>query len=72
MESNGAYKLLGIDGSEYESAIKAAPAADDKRELLNLVDLDRFDEVFMANLSPRKDPDNRQEWLDAWENFKNL
>ena len=45
---------------------------DDKRELLNLVDLDRFDEVFMANLSPRKDPDNRQEWLDAWENFKNL
>ena len=45
---------------------------DDKRELLNLVDLDRFDEVFMANLSPRKAPDNRQEWLDAWENFKNL
>lgn len=44
----------------------------DKRELLNLVDLDRFDEVFMANLSPRKAPDNRQEWLDAWENFKNL
>ncbi len=45
---------------------------DDKRELLNLADLDRFDELFMANLSPRKDPGNRQEWLDAWENFKNL
>ncbi len=50
----------------------AALLPDDKRELLNLVDLDRFDEVFMANLSPRKDPDNRQEWLNAWENFKNL
>ena len=50
----------------------AALLPDDKRELLNLVDLDRFDEVFMANLSPRKDPDNRSDWLDAWENFKNL
>ena len=50
----------------------AALLPDDKRELLNLVDLDRFDEVFMANLSPRKDPANRQDWLDAWENFKNL
>ena len=43
----------------------------DKRELLNLADIDKFDEVFMANLSPRKSPDNRQEWLDAWEAFKN-
>ena len=24
----------------------------------------------MANLSPRKSPDNRDEWLSAWENFK--
>ena len=45
---------------------------DDKRELLNLADLDQFDEVFMANLSPRKDPDNRDEWLAAWEDFKNV
>ena len=43
----------------------------DKRELLNLADIDKFDEVFMANLSPRKSPANRQEWLDAWEEFKN-
>jgi len=43
----------------------------DKRELLNLADLDRFTDVFMASLSPRKDPDNRQQWLDAWEEFKN-
>lgn len=44
----------------------------DKRELLNLADLDRFTDVFMASLSPRKDPDNRQQWLDAWEEFKNV
>ena len=44
---------------------------DDKRALLNLADLDRFDEVFMANLSPRKDPANRADWLNAWEAFKN-
>ena len=44
----------------------------DKRELLNLADLDRFSEVFMANLSPRKDPANRAEWLNAWEDFKNV
>ena len=44
---------------------------DDKRALLNLADIDKFDEVFMANLSPRKDPANRQDWLDAWEAFKN-
>ena len=44
---------------------------DDKRELLNLSDIDKFDEVFMANLSPRKDPANRSDWLNAWEAFKN-
>lgn len=43
---------------------------DDKRALLNLSDIDRFDEVFMANLSPRKDPANRTDWLNAWEAFK--
>ena len=43
----------------------------DKRELLNLADIDKFDEVFMANLSPRKSPDNRDEWLNSWESFKN-
>ena len=43
----------------------------DKRELLNLADIDNY-EVFMANLSPRKSPDNRDEWLSAWENFKNV
>ena len=43
---------------------------DDKRALLNLSDIDRFDEVFMANLSPRKDPANRADWLNAWEAFK--
>ena len=52
-----------------KKAAEMLPA--DKRELLNLADLDKFDSVFMANLSPRKDPDNRQAWLDAWENFKN-
>lgn len=52
--------------------IKAAEMlAPDKRELLNLADVDRFGEVFMANLSPRKDPPNRAEWLSAWEAFKN-
>jgi spermidine/putrescine transport system substrate-binding protein len=49
----------------------AASLPQDKRELLNLADLDRFDKVFMANLSPRKDPVNRAEWLGAWEAFKN-
>ena len=49
----------------------AAMLPADKRELLNLADLDRFDEVFMKNLSPRKDPDNRADWLAAWEAFKN-
>jgi spermidine/putrescine transport system substrate-binding protein len=43
----------------------------DKRELLNLADLDKFDKVFMANLSPRKMPDNDAEWLASWESFKN-
>ena len=52
-----------------KKAAEMLPA--DKRELLNLADLDKFDSVFMANLSPRKDPDNRQAWLDTWENFKN-
>ena len=52
-----------------KKAAEVLPA--DKRELLNLTDLDQFDEVFMANLSPRKDPDNRDEWLAAWEDFKN-
>ena len=49
----------------------AAMLPQDKRELLNLADLDKFSEVFMANLSPRKDPANRQDWLDAWGEFKN-
>ena len=31
----------------------------------------KFDEVFMANLSPRKSPDNKDEWLNSWESFKN-
>lgn len=44
---------------------------DNKRALLNLADIDKFDEVFMANLSPRKDPANRSDWLNAWEAFKN-
>lgn len=44
---------------------------DDKRALLNLADIDKFDEVFMTNLSPRKDPANRNDWLNAWEAFKN-
>ena len=43
----------------------------DKRELLNLADIEKFDEVFMANLSPRKSPDNKDEWLNSWESFKN-
>ena len=67
--------MLAIAKTYYSMVPNKRAAAllpDDKRELLNLVDLDRFDEVFMANLSPRKDPDNRQDWLDAWENFKNL
>jgi spermidine/putrescine transport system substrate-binding protein len=51
---------------------KAAEALPmDKRELLNLADLDRFDKTFMANLAPRKDPANRDAWLAAWEAFKN-
>ena len=49
----------------------AAMLPQDKRELLNLADLDKFTDVFMAGLSPRKDPANRQAWLDAWEDFKN-
>ena len=49
----------------------AAMLPQDKRELLNLADLDKFTDVFMANLSPRKDPANRGAWLDAWERFKN-
>lgn len=59
----------------YYSMVPNKKAAEmlpgDKRELLNLADIDRFDEVFMANLSPRKDPANREDWLGAWEAFKN-
>jgi len=59
----------------YYSMVPNRKAAEklpqDKRELLNLADLDKFTEVFMANLAPRRDPDNRQAWLDAWEEFKN-
>ena len=44
---------------------------DDKRELLNLSNIEKFDEIFMANLSPRKSPDNRDEWMASWEKFKN-
>ena len=51
-----------------KKAAEALPAA--KRELLNLADLDRFDSVFMAKLSPRKKPDNDKDWLSAWESFK--
>ncbi len=58
----------------YYSMVPNKKAAEmlptDKRELLNLADLGRFDSVFMANLSPRKDPANRAEWLAAWEAFK--
>ncbi len=58
----------------YYSMVPNKKAAEklpqDKRELLNLADLDKFSTVFMANLSPRKDPDNREEWLQAWEEFK--
>ena len=50
-------------------AAKALPM--DKRELLNLADLDKFEKVFMLNLSPRKMPDNDAEWLASWESFKN-
>ena len=42
-----------------------------KRQLLNLGNLEKFDEIFMANLSPRKSPDNREEWMGSWEKFKN-
>jgi hypothetical protein len=49
----------------------AEQLAPEKRELLNLADLEKFDKVFMANLSPREKPDNDKEWLAAWENFKN-
>lgn len=59
----------------YYSMVPNKQAAEqlpnDKRELLNLTDLERFDEVFMANLSPRKKPQNDAEWLGAWEDFKN-
>ena len=58
----------------YYSMVPNKKAAEqlpqDKRELLNLADLDKFSSVFMANLSPRKDPDNHEEWLQAWEAFK--
>jgi hypothetical protein len=43
----------------------------DKRELLNLSNIEKFDEIFMSNLSPRKSPDNRDEWMASWEQFKN-
>lgn len=51
-----------------KKAAEQLPA--DKRELLNLADLGKFDTVFMANLSPRKKPDNDKDWLAAWESFK--
>ena len=58
-----------------ESLSKMKKAADmlpeNKRQLLNLGNLEKFDEIFMANLSPRKSPDNREEWMASWEKFKN-
>jgi len=35
------------------------------------LNIEKFDEIFMANLSPRKSPDNRDEWMASWEKFKN-
>ena len=49
----------------------AAMLPANKRELLNLGNLEKFDEIFMANLSPRKSPDNREERMASWEKFKN-
>ena len=41
-----------------------------KRQLLNLGNLEKFDEIFMANLSPRKSPDNREEWMVPGKSLK--
>ena len=37
----------------------------------DLSNIEKFDEIFMANLSPRKSPDNRDDWMASWEKFKN-
>jgi len=57
--------------SMVPNKLAAAALTTEQRELLNLADLDKFDTVFMANLSPRKMPANDAEWLATWENFKN-
>lgn len=38
--------------------------------LLNLDDVDRFEAVFMSNLSPRVEPADKEEWMRVWEAFK--
>jgi len=57
--------------SMVPNKLAAAALTTEQRELLNLADLDKFDSVFMANLSPRKMPANDADWLSTWENFKN-
>lgn len=48
----------------------AALLTREQRELLNLTDLDRFNEQFLANLSPRVEPENKNDWMRMWEQFK--
>ena len=65
---------INLTGSETAPNIAEIYVLDDRVRVkleVYIGDLDKFDEVFMANLSPRKDPENRQAWLDTWENFKN-
>tara|TARA_B100000780_G_scaffold256884_1_gene206360 strand:- start:2797 stop:3909 length:1113 start_codon:yes stop_codon:yes gene_type:complete len=57
--------------SMVPNKLAAAALTTEQRDLLNLADLDKFDSVFMANLSPRKMPSNDADWLSTWENFKN-
>jgi spermidine/putrescine transport system substrate-binding protein len=48
----------------------AALLTREQRDLLNLTDLDRFNEEFLANLAPRVEPPNKEEWMRTWEQFK--
>lgn len=84
---NNAIKFLQyIAGAEFQSKLAvaktyfsmvpnreaAALLTEDQRKLLNLDDLDNFESVFLANLSPRERPDNIDEWSAIWEEFKSL
>jgi spermidine/putrescine transport system substrate-binding protein len=82
---NNAIKFLQyVAGPEFQAKLAVARTyysmvpnrkaatllTEEQRELLNLDDLETFEQRYMANLSPRERPENIDDWSTAWEEFK--